>query len=98
MSLADGVVHHLLDPGHPCRIDLERGLIGVAVPGNGNAHGIEPGGLDAVDELLADERVSPGRLTTGRFERVSDVPADVDLVGHLRMPAEASVRTQRQAL
>ena len=82
--LAVGVVHHLLHASHPCRIDCERALIGVAIPGSGNAHGIEPGGLYAVDELLGDGRVTPRGFTADGLERIPEVPADGDLAGHLR--------------
>ncbi len=79
--LADGVIDDLLDARQPGWVD--RAVGGVAVPGNRDAHRIEPGGLHAVDECLGDHRAAPCGFTALGLERVADVPADTDLTGYL---------------
>ena len=46
-------------------------------PRHRNANGIEAGGLDRVDQRLADGRVAPGGFPALGFERIAEVPAAV---------------------
>ena len=53
----------------------------VAVPGRGNADGIEARRLHAVDQCLRGRRVAPGGFAALGFERVAKIPASPDVAG-----------------
>lgn len=74
------VVHHLFDARHPGGVDGLCRLVGMTVPGRGNADGVEAGGFHGSDELLGDGGVAPGGLAADGFHGVAHVPADADLV------------------
>ncbi len=67
-------VHHLLHARHPGGVDLVGGLVRVDVPRHREAHRVEAGVGDGVDEALGGRR-PPGAFAVWRLQGVSEVPS-----------------------
>ena len=74
------ITYHFTDTVQPCGIYLIRRFIGeMRIPSTRNAHGVEAQSFQSLDVGLTYPRISPGSLTSGSLQRITDIDTGINL-------------------